>query len=231
MNISVFADGADLKTMAAQAAGDEDISGWTTNPSLLRRAGVTDYRAFARAVLDIAQGLPVSFEVLADDLDGIQHQAKQIASWGEPGDNIWVKVPITLTSGESCAPAIRNLSEDGVTVNVTAVMSKGQVKEAVAALGERGVVSVFAGRIADTGRDPLRMIHSARAHIGGRSIRVLWASPRQVYDIVLAEEAGADIITLTPELLAKRALLGKNLEAYSLETVRQFYKDAEGITL
>lgn len=228
--VKIFADGADIKTMAVQAVEGE-IEGWTTNPSLLRKAGVKDYRTFARAALDVAMGLPVSFEVLADDLGGIQHQAKQIAAWALPGDNIWVKVPITTTSGESCAPVIRTLSEDGVTVNVTAVMSKGQVKEAVDALGERGVVSIFAGRIADTGRDPVRLFHSAKARIGGRSIRVLWASPRQVYDIVLAGQCGADIITMTPELLAKRKLFGKNLEAYSLETVRQFYKDAEGITL
>lgn len=228
--MSVFADGADLKAMWEQSKEGE-IQGWTTNPSLLKRAGVKNYREFARAALDISQGLPVSFEVLADDLDGIERQAKEIASWSHAGENVWVKVPITLTSGEPCAPVIRTLSEDGVTVNVTAVMSKGQVKEAVDALGERGVVSIFAGRIADTGRDPARMFHSAKARIGGRSIRVLWASPRQVYDIVLAEQCGADIITMTPELLAKRKLFGKNLEAYSLETVRQFYKDAEGITL
>jgi transaldolase len=225
--VKLFADGADLKTMAAQAAEGE-ISGFTTNPALLRKSGIKDYAQFAQAVLALVHGLPVSFEVLSDDIKGIEREARQIAKWGP---NVWVKVPITTSSGETCSSVIKSLSEEGITVNVTAVMSKGQIKDAVDALGEHGVVSVFAGRIADTGRDPVRMMHSAKSRIRGKNIKLLWASPRQVFDICLATEAGCDIITLTPELLAKRKLFGKSLEDFSLETVRQFYKDAEGITL
>lgn len=225
MVIGIFCDGADLKTMAGLI---DQCDGVTTNPSLLKKSGITDYRAFARAVVDIAGGLPVSFEVLADDLQTMERQAREIASWG---GHIWVKVPITNTKGESCAPLISKLAAGGVTVNVTAVLSKGQVRTAVEALGERGVISVFAGRIADTGRDPVRIMNSASTRIKDKDILLLWASARQVYDVVKAEEAGCDIITLSPELIAKLPLLGSSLEEYSLETVRQFARDAEGITL
>lgn len=223
--VKIYADGADPVLMKVLA---RFVDGFTTNPSLMRRAGVADYQAFARQVLEAAGGKPVSFEVLADDLEGMERQARRIAAWGE---NVYVKIPIITSRGDSCVPLIARLAATGVKLNVTAVLSKGQVRDAVAALGGSGIVSVFAGRIADTGRDPIRVMNSARSRIGGAGVQLLWASARQIYDVVQAEECGCDIITLGPDLLAKRELLGRGLEQYSLETVRQFIKDAEGITL
>lgn len=223
--LRIFADGADMATMRRIA---DEVDGFTTNPSLMRKVGVTDYRAFTHAVLDVACGKPVSFEVLADDEAGMERQAQALA---QLGGNVYVKVPITATDGRPCAPLIERLARAGVKVNVTAVLSNGQVRDAVAALGGTGIVSVFAGRIADTGRDPRRVMNSARSRIGKAGTELLWASARQVYDVVQAEECGCDIITLTPELIAKRALLGSSLEEYSLATVRQFNRDAEGIVL
>lgn len=224
--VKIFADGADLATMERLAG---EVDGFTTNPSLMRKAGITDYRAFGRAVLEVVGDKPVSFEVLADDIQTMERQAHELAGWGP---NVYVKVPISTTKGEACSPLIFRLALVGVKVNVTAVFSKGHVREAVEALGSSGgILSVFAGRIADTGRDPMRVMNSARTRIGASGVQLLWASARQIYDVVQAEACGCQIITLTPELLAKRALLGKDLQQYSIETIQQFNKDAEGITL
>jgi transaldolase len=230
VKIAIYADGADLNAMAALAG---KVSGFTTNPSLMAKVGILDYREFAREVLAIAAGKPVSFEVFADDFPTMRRQAHQLA---ELGGNVYVKVPITNTEGLSALPLVRTLTDEGVKVNVTAVMTKLQASEALAALAgcSGGIVSIFAGRIADTGRDPSRFMRSAVSAwncCGRGKQQLLWASAREVYNVVQAEEAGADIITLGPELIAKLAGFGRDLAEYSLETVKQFHLDAKGLAL
>lgn len=223
--IAIYADGADLGGMRALA---DRVQGYTTNPSLMRKAGVRDYRLFAAAVLNVAGGKPVSFEVLADDFAQMDRQAREIASWGE---NVYVKVPITNTRGKASAPLIAALAAAGVKINVTAVFTAAQALTAIEALGEAGgIVSIFAGRIADTGVSPVQTCLTARSN-SPRSVKLLWASAREPFNVVQAEEACCDIITLSPALIEKLSMFGKDLEAYSLETVRQFQTDAEGITL
>lgn len=226
VNIAIYADGADLASMATLA---DKVEGFTTNPSLMRKSGIGDYRAFAREVLAVACGKPVSFEVFADDFSGMECQAREIASWGR---NVYVKIPVTNTSGEPSFALIQRLADAGVKVNVTAVFTREQVQRAIAAIGlNRGIVSVFAGRIADTGRDPCRIMRSARAKVISSDVLLLWASAREVYNVVQAEEAGCDIITLSPELIAKLDGFGMDLAKYSLETVRQFHRDAAGLAI
>lgn len=233
LRIKVFADGADLAKMR-EYADREDIAGFTTNPTLLRKAGVTDYRAFAREALAIASGRPVSFEVLSDDHEVMREQAMEIASWG---DSACVKVPVTNSHGESSADLIGWLSGYGVALNVTAVFTGQQVARVAKALrvpaqDERRlmppVVSVFAGRIYDAGQDAFRVVGRCRNVLSGScpGAQLLWASPRQVYDAVLAERAGCDIITMTPDLIAKLPTLGKDLEGFSRETCAMFARDA-----
>jgi transaldolase len=224
--IAVYADGADLATMAKLA---DRVQGFTTNPSLARKAGVVDYGKFVHEALAIAGGKPVSFEVSADDFPGMRRQAMSLAGMGS---NVFVKVPITNTLGVSSLPLVKTLVADGVKVNVTAIMGKDQIRGAVDALaGSSGIVSVFAGRIADTGRDPSRMMRSARTRIGFGGQQLLWASAREIFNLVQAEQAGADIITLGPDLIAKLAGFGRDLTEYSLDTVKQFYLDAKGFSI
>lgn len=224
--IAIYADGADLKTMAALA---DRVSGFTTNPSLCRKAGVTDYRKFAREVLAIADGKPVSFEVLADDGLGIYREGMELASLGQ---NVFVKVPWLNSNGSPNIEAITNLVCQAAKVNVTAVFTVSQAQNAALCLGGAWhIISVFAGRIADAGTDPSPIVREISQHGAWASYKTLWASARQVYSVIEAERAGADVITLTPDLIAKLDGFGRDLEAYSLETVRQFAKDAEGITL
>jgi len=223
--VKIFADGADLESLIA-LVNDPRISGFTTNPTLMRKAGVTDYEAFARKVLDTITEHPISFEVFADEPDEMIRQARLIASWGP---NVYVKVPITDTAGVSSAPVIRELSADGVHLNVTALMTVAQVEEVAAASagGPGHIVSVFAGRIADTGRDPVPIMKEALAALAhDPGLELLWASPREVLNVVQAEEAGVHIITMTHDLLAKLDGLGKDLDRFSLETVRMFHDDA-----
>lgn len=232
MSISIFADGANIEKIADMAEKG-GVDGFTTNPTLMRREGVSNYALWARSVLEAARGLPVSFEVVADDLPEIERQARVIASWGP---SAWVKVPVTLTSGESTNPVLRALSLDMIPINVTAVFTVGQIRRLGDSLrhslpqGPLGevVVSVFAGRVADAGRDPLTHMAECRAVLRDvcQRAQLLWASPRQIYDLVLAQEAECDIITMTSDLLAKRRLLGRELDVYSLETVEMFYRDA-----
>lgn len=228
LNIKIFADGADLAKMR-EYADREDIAGFTTNPTLLRKAGVTDYHAFAREALAIASGRPVSFEVLSDDHDEMRRQAILISEWGPQA---YVKIPITNSAGVSSCSLVAELAQMSISVNVTAVFTAEQAQLAGEALG-RGllspaVVSVFAGRIADAGKDPEAYFTECRDAVELASMRteLLWASPRQVYDAVLAERAGADIITMTPDLIAKLPLLGKDLEEFSRETCAMFARDA-----
>jgi transaldolase len=223
--MKIFADGADLESMVA-LAGDPRISGFTTNPTLMRKAGVSDYEAFARKVLDVVTTHPISFEVFADDAEGMLRQARRIASWGA---NVNVKIPVTNTLGESTVPAIRELSADGVRLNVTALMTLGQVESVTAACtgGAGHIISVFAGRIADTGRDPVPVMAEALVLMSADpTLELLWASPREVLNISQAQALGVHIITVTSDLLAKLAGLGKDLEQFSLETVQMFHRDA-----
>lgn len=224
--IAVYLDGADLKVMAAMI---DRVDGITTNPSILKRAGVTDYRAFAREVLAIAGGKPVSFEVLADDVAGIIEQAHRLANLAP---NVFVKVPVMNAHGDSNARVIGDLSAAGVHVNVTAVMTVRQANEVLEHIKRSGhIISVFAGRIADTGASAKHIVRAVAELAALHECKTLWASARQVYSVIEAEKAGADIITLQPEMIAKLDGFGRDLEQYSLETVKQFVKDAEGITL
>jgi transaldolase len=222
----IYADGAGIKQMHVYAK-DERISGFTTNPSLMKQQGISNYRTFAAWVIDTIGNKPVSFEVLGDDFDEMERQALQIAEWGS---KVYVKIPITNSRGESTAAVIRRLSREGVNVNVTAVMTAFQAGIAVANMTmPGGIISVFAGRIADAGVDPEPVIMACAVIAKARRQRVLWASTREVFNVVQAERSGADIITLSPELISKLDQRGRDLTAYSLETVRQFHSDGKGI--
>jgi transaldolase len=202
------------------------IKGFTTNPTLMRKAGVQDYEAFARRVLRAIPDRPISFEVFADDFAGMVEQAKLIAAWGP---NVNVKIPVTTTKGEFCGPVIEELSQAGVTVNVTAIMTLDQVRGVTEALAPNAaaIISVFAGRIADTGRDPVpHMVEALKIMRQRPKAELIWASPRELLNIFQAAEIGCHIITVTNDLLAKLTLVGKDLAAYSLETVEMFWKDA-----
>jgi transaldolase len=228
----IFADGADLDGILALAA-DPRIKGFTTNPTLMRKAGLTRYAEFAHSLLAQVTRHPVSFEVFADDPDGIRRQARLIAGWGE---NVYVKIPITTTNGESLASLIRELSEGGIKVNVTALFTTAQVELITAAVmdGAPSNISVFAGRIADAGVDPVPIM-SRSLEIMERAphAELIWASPREILNLVQANQIGCHIITVTHDLLKKLDCLGKSLEQYSLETVRMFHDDAvaAGFTL
>ena len=225
--VKIFSDGADVASLL-EMAKNPLVAGFTTNPTLMRKAGVADYVAFARQVLDSIRDRPISFEVLADDFGEMARQARLIASWGP---NVFVKVPITNTRGESSLPLVKELSvKDRVQLNVTAICTLEQVHGATQALagGAPSVVSVFAGRIADTGRDPIPVMKAARAicDSSGAPAELLWASPRELLNIAHAEEAGAHIVTVPPDMLKKLELFGKNLGEFSLETVQMFHRDA-----
>lgn len=225
LHVKLFADGADLAGMKAMYANPA-IKGFTTNPTLMRKAGITDYKSFALDVLRAIPDRPVSFEVFADELDAMEAQAREIATWGS---NVNVKIPVTNTKRVFCGPIIKSLSASGIQVNVTAVFTPEQV-EAIAdnlAPNTPAIVSVFAGRIADTGRDPIPTMVECRKILAARpKAELLWASPREVLNVVHAEEAGCHIITATNDILAKLGLFGKDLAQYSLETVQMFHKDA-----
>jgi transaldolase len=224
--VKIFADGADLDGLLRLAA-DPRIKGFTTNPTLMRKAGIVDYAAFAKAVLERLTDRPISFEVFTDDLDEMRAQALQIASWGS---NVYVKIPVTNTRGESTAALVRELSQDGVQLNVTALMTLAQVEAMTIALtgGAASNISVFAGRIADTGVDPLPiMVESLEIMRAAPAAELIWASPREVLNIVQAADIGCHIITVTYDLLGKLGSLGKDLGVFSLETVKMFHRDAE----
>jgi len=233
LNIKIFADGADLKSIL-ELNKNPIISGFTTNPTLMKKAGIQNYTEFAKEVLSEIKDKPISFEVFSDDLDEMKIQAKKISTWA---DNVYVKIPITNTKGESTAGIVHELSHSGVKVNVTAIFSTAQVIKTAYALkgGAPSVVSVFAGRIADTGRDPKPFMKSMFLICKGQdpSIELLWASPRELYNIVEAEACNCDIITVAHDLLSKLNLFDKNLEEFSLDTVKMFYNDAQkaGYTL
>lgn len=221
----IFADGADLDGILALAA-DRRIAGFTTNPTLMWKAGLTDYADFARRLLERVTRQSISFEVFADDPEEMRRQARIITSWGE---NVYVKIPVTTTSGLSTAPLVRELSEDGVKLNVTALFTTAQVELITAAVknGAPSYISVFAGRIADAGVDPVPIMARAVAiMIAAPRSELIWASPREVLNLVQADQVGCHIITMTHDLLKKLDCLGKDLDQYSLETVRMFHGDA-----
>ncbi len=226
LSIKVFADGAELEAIA-KLSESPLIKGFTTNPTLMRKAGVSDYRAFAHAVLGVVPDKPVSFEVFADDFAGMRDQALEIGRWGP---NVNVKIPVTNTKGASSEALVRELSRRGVSLNVTAVFTLEQVRRIAAALDPAvpAIVSVFAGRIADTGRDPIPLMRACKAALAGLpKAELLWASPRELLNVFHAQEAGADIITMTPDMLAKLKAVGKDLTEFSRETVEMFYRDAQ----
>lgn len=230
--IRVFADGANVADMvAAYKAGV--VGGFTTNPTLMAKAGVSDYEEFSREVLHTITDLPISFEVFADDIDGMRRQARKIASWGK---NVFVKIPIMNTAGESTLPLVQELAGDGLQINVTAILTLEQVSGVVDAVDEQtpAICSIFAGRIADTGRDPMPIMREAvRLCAAKPSLSVLWASPREVLNIYQAQECGCHMIAATPDLIAKLPLKDKDLTEFSRETVEMFFRDAgrAGLTL
>lgn len=226
MNVKIFADGADLSHIKALAE-DSKISGFTTNPTLMRQAGIDNYQTFAQEAIGVVSPRPISLEVFSDEFSEMREQALQIASWGE---NVFVKIPITNTKGDSSLPLVAELTKSGVKVNVTAVFTDQQIDETAAALaGTRGSnISVFAGRIADAGQDPCPYVSRAvarAAEVG--QCEVIWASPREVLNVVQADQLGCHIITVTPDILKKLVNVGKDLDQYSLETVKMFYNDAQ----
>ncbi len=225
--IKLFSDGADKKTML-EMASNPSVSGLTTNPTLMRKAGITDYVSFAKEVLSVIKDKPISFEVFADDFVSMEKQALEIAGWGK---NVYVKIPITNTEGQATQALIKKLSHSAVQLNVTALLTLDQVVSTCEALkgGAPSVVSVFAGRVADTGVDPVPLMAASAAlcEYYDKKIELLWASSREVLNIMQAEQAGCHIITVTPDLLKKLSMLGKNLTTLSLETVRMFKTDAD----
>ncbi len=225
LSIAIYADGADLGTIAVRAK-DPLIKGFTTNPTLMRKSGVQDYERFAKDALALVGNRSISFEVFADDFPTMEKQARRIASWGS---NVSVKIPITNTKGESAVSLIRTLSSEGISVNVTALMTEAQVEAVADALSAdtSAIVSVFAGRIADTGRDPVPVMQRCKDILSGKpKAQLLWASPREVLNLFQADAIGCEIITMTDDLLKKLAGTGKNLDTFSLETVKMFFDDA-----
>ena len=225
LSVKIFADGADLNVIEL-LKDNIFIKGFTTNPSLMRKAGVKDYKNFAKQALEIIPDLPLSLEVLSDNLIEMEEQARAISSWGK---NIFVKIPVMTTEKIFTGPVIKSLSKDGIKINVTAIMTIEQVTEILKMLnyGTPSILSVFAGRIADTGRDPVPLIKKCVALLKQyENIELLWASPRELLNIIQAQNVGCDIITVGEDLLNKMDLIGKDLDEFSRETVEMFYKDA-----
>lgn len=225
LKVQVFADGADKASML-ELYRQPYIKGFTTNPTLMRKAGVTDYERFAREILDHIPDRPICFEVLADDENEIERQARAIAAWAA---NVYVKVPVTNTRGKLMHKVIERLSGEGIPLNATAILAIDQVRHIARALhgGAPSFVSIFAGRIADTGRDPVPVMKAALEILADNpNSQLVWASPRELLNIFQAEEIGCHIITVTSDILGKIDLIGRDLHDFSLETVQMFYDDA-----
>lgn len=226
IKIKLFADGADISAMK-EAYKEGVVKGFTTNPTLMKKAGVTDYQTFATAVLSEITDLPISFEVFSDEFDEMEQEAYKIASWGH---NVNVKIPITNTKGESSIPLIKKLSSNGLSLNITAILTLEQVEAISKVLSPKvkSIVSVFAGRIADTGRDPVPIMKkSAEILQSNPSAELLWASSRELLNVFQAESCNCHIITVTNDILKKLALINRDLVELSLDTVKMFYKDAQ----
>jgi transaldolase len=225
LTVKMFADGADLATIRALAR-DPLIKGFTTNPTLMRRAGIGDYRAFARDVLREIGDRPISFEVIGDELPEMERQAREISSWGE---NVYVKIPPSTTRGQSAEGVICGLVRSGVRLNVTALLTLDQVQHAIEMLRESNsaFISVFAGRVADTGRDPVPLMAAAVELLRPTPhLELIWASPRELLNVFQADAIGCHIVTVTNDILKKLPLVGRNLDEYTLETIRMFIGDA-----
>lgn len=225
LRVEIFADGADRAGIEALAVNPV-IKGFTTNPTLMRASGVSDYEAFAREVLTIIGDRPISFEVFADDFDEMVRQGRRIATWGP---QVFVKIPVTDTQGRPTSEVQRTLSEEGVQLNVTAMTTPRQVQQVVECLAPevQHFVSLFAGRVADTGVDPVPLVKETLEILEPRpEVRLIWASPRELLNVIQADQAGCHVITVTHDLLKKLPLLGKDLDEYSLETVQMFHRDA-----
>ena len=227
LKIKIYADGAERDGML-ELAKNPLIKGFTTNPTLMRKAGVTDYAVFARDVLAHITDRPISFEVFSDDFSEMHRQAKIISSWAE---NVYVKIPITNTKKESSLELIKKLAGEGVKMNVTAILTVDQVRRILPALDTKvpSIVSVFAGRIADTGVDPAPIMEECVGLLSGHSAELLWASPRELLNIIQADSIGCDIITVTSDVLNKLEKIGYDLEAFSLDTVKMFYDDGQKV--
>lgn len=228
LRVKIFADGAD-KTGILELYRNPLIKGFTTNPTLMRKAGVSDYQAFAFDILRAIPDRPISFEVFSDDFTEMARQARKIAGWSE---NVYVKIPVTNTQGESSAKLVHELAREGVKLNVTALTALDQVREMSAALagGPPAIVSVFAGRVADTGRDPVPHMAAAVACVRSYpNIELIWASPRELLNIIQADAIGCHIITVTQDIVKKLHLIGKDLHEYSLDTVKMFHDDARNV--
>ncbi len=226
LKVKIFADGAEKVAMVALAKNPL-IKGFTTNPTLMRKGGVSDYAHFAKEIISAIANKPISFEVFSDDFSEMERQARLIAPWGK---NVYVKIPITNTKGESSLPLVKRLVESGIKVNVTAILTLSQVKATAKALSDAtpSVVSVFAGRIADTGRNPVPIMKDAKKLLAkNKKAELLWASTREVYNIVQAEEVGCHIITVPNDILKKLDKWGYALEKLSLDTVKMFYDDGK----
>lgn len=225
IKVKLFADGADRETML-QLYANPRIQGFTTNPTLMRKAGVSNYESFALDILRVIPDRPISFEVFADDFEEMQRQARKITSWGK---NVYVKIPVTNTRRESSCALIRRLTRSGVAVNVTALLTLDQVREVASALagGAPAYISVFAGRIADTGRDPVPLMAEAVKIVRQYpNTELIWASPRELLNVFQADLVGCHIITATSDILGKLSLVSKDLDEYSLDTVKMFHSDA-----
>jgi transaldolase len=225
LRVKIFADGADKAGML-EMARKPHIAGLTTNPTLMRKAGIADYRAFAKDVLKAITHKPISFEVFSDDFSEMERQANEIAGWGS---NVYVKIPVTNCQSESCCNLIKRLARAKVKLNVTALLTLSQVRDVSAALGDSApsCISVFAGRIADTGRDPVPLMSAAIEMMKPYPTQeLIWASPRELLNIFQADDIGCHIITVTHDVLKKLELVGKDLTQYSLETVKMFHADA-----
>lgn len=225
LKVKIFADGAD-KACMLEMYDKSYIKGLTTNPTLMKKAGLTDYRAFCKDILTSIKDKPLSLEVFSDDFAEMERQALEIASWG---DNVYVKIPVTNTKRETCYALVKKLAAQKVKLNVTAIMTLGQVRDAVAVLDPTipSYVSVFAGRIADTGRDPVPLMAAAVEQLKvAPAAELIWASPRELLNIFQAEQVGCQVITVTNDVLKKLSLIGYDLDDFSLDTVKMFYNDA-----
>jgi transaldolase len=232
LTVKIFADGAEKAGMLEMYAKPY-IKGFTTNPTLMHKAGLTDYRAFAREIVEAIPDRPISFEVFSDEFGDMERQASEIATWG---DNVYVKIPVTNTRREPAYDLVRRLSSDGIKLNITAIMTIDQVRNVVDAVkdGAPSCVSVFAGRIADTGRDPVPIMSECVSILkAAPRAELIWASPRELLNILQADAIGCHIITVTNDILKKLALVGKDLADYSLDTVKMFFDDGRkaGFTL
>ncbi|MBU3606155.1 transaldolase [Polynucleobacter sp. MWH-Creno-3A4] len=225
LNVKIFADGADKAGMLDMYA-KPFIKGLTTNPTLMKKAGLTDYRTFCKDILVLIKDKPLSFEVFSDDFAEMERQALEISSWGE---NVYVKIPVTNTKQETCYSLVKKLADQKVKLNVTALMTLDQVRDVVASLNPSipSYVSVFAGRVADTGVDPVPLMAKAVEILKvAPAAELIWASPRELLNIFQADEIGCHVITVTNDILKKLSLVGYSLDEYSLDTVKMFYKDA-----